>query len=171
MVLGVLGGQCGAAESGKDDAAVVGKIGVYDSRAIAIASVGGKAFRDRLQKMRADFEKAKSQGDQKRMDALKAAGVEVKKRLHMQGFSTAPVDDLLETVRDRLPEVRKKTGVDKLVSKWDKKTLEQYKTAKQIDVTAELVDLFGPTEAQKKMLIEIQKRPPIPLEQAEKMRD
>jgi hypothetical protein len=121
--------------------------------------------------MQADYEKAKANGDQKRIDALKAEGAAGQKRLHMQGFSTAPVDDLLETIKDRLPAMEKKAGVEKLVSKWDKKTLAQYKSAELVDVTLLLVDAFEPNEQQRKMAIEIQKHEPIPLEQAEKIKD
>jgi hypothetical protein len=147
------------------------RIGVYDSRAIAVVSIGGKAFRERLQHMQADYEKAKAEGDQKRMDALKAEGAAGQKRLHMQGFSTAPVDDILENIKDRLPEIERKAGVQKLVSKWDKKTLAKYKSAELVDVTLLLVDAFQPNESQRKIAVEIQKHEPISLEQAEKIKD
>ena len=58
-----------------------------------------------------------------------------------------------------------------LLSKWDKDGLARYKDAELVDVTMALVDAFSPGERQRKTVIEIQKHEPIPLEQAEQIKD
>ncbi|MCK4249402.1 MAG: hypothetical protein KAX15_06445, partial [Candidatus Omnitrophica bacterium] len=112
--------------------------------------------------------KAESEGDSKRVEELKAWGEAQQALLHKQGFSTAPVDDILEHITDQLPEIKKSANVELLVSKWDTKTLAEYKLAEHVDVTMRLVEAFKPNEKQKKSAIEIQKHDPVPLE---KMKD
>ena len=89
----------------------------------------------------------------------------------MQGFSTAPVDSILEQIKDLLPGIKEKAGVDLLVSKWDEETLALHPSAKRVDVTVQLIDAFSPSERQRKHAIEIQKHKPIPLDQAENIKD
>lgn len=147
------------------------RIGIYDSRAIAIAGISGKDLRERLNHMKAEYEKAKAEGNQKRVQELKAEGIAGQNRLHKQGFSTAPVDDILAYIKNSLPEIRQKARVEAIVSKWDKETLAKYKDAELVDVTMALVDAFHPNEKQRKYAVEIQKHAPIPLDQAEKIKD
>jgi hypothetical protein len=91
--------------------------------------------------------------------------------MHMQAFSTAPVDDILEHIKDSLPEIKQKAGVTTLVSKWDQEALARYPSAELVDVTMMLVDALHPNEQQRKHAIEIQKQAPIPLDEAEKIKD
>lgn len=91
--------------------------------------------------------------------------------MHIQGFSTAPVDNILDHIKDRLSAIKEKAGVTALVSKWDKAGLAKYKDAELVDVTMALVDAFNPSDRQRKSASEIQKNDPIPLEQAENIRD
>ena len=41
----------------------------------------------------------------------------------MQGFSTAPVTNILEQIKDKLPAINNKAGVSVLLSKWDQEGL------------------------------------------------
>ena len=121
--------------------------------------------------LKAEHAKAKAEGDQKRIAELEAEGAARQKLMHTQGFSTAPVDNILEQIKDSLPAIKKKTGVTVLVSKWDKDTLAKHPSAEMVDVTMALVDAFNPSERQRTSAIEIQKHDPIPLEQVEKIKD
>ena len=58
-----------------------------------------------------------------------------------------------------------------IVSKWDKESLAKYKSAEQVDITMALVDAFHPTEGQLKTAIDIQKKTPISLKEAENIND
>jgi len=147
------------------------RVGIYDSRAIAVAFAGSASFKDWLGDLRAKHEKAKASGDQKQAAELEAEGASRQKLMHMQGFSTAPVTNLLELIKDKLPAINEKAGVSVLVSKWDKAGLARYKDADHVDVTMALVDAFSPSERQRKTAIDIQKHEPIPLEQAEQIKD
>ncbi len=66
--------------------------------------------------------------------------------LHQLVFSHHEPVQALEYIGDKLPEVMKQAGVDVIVSKWDKEKLAGYDSAKLVDVTDSLVELYDPTE-------------------------
>ena len=119
----------------------------------------------------AEHAKAKAAGDTKRIGELEAEGAARQRTMHKQGFSTAPVDNILEQIKDRLPDIAEKSGVTVLVSKWDKEALAKHPSAEQVDVTMALVDAFSPGPRQRRSASEIQQHAPIPLGQAEKLSD
>jgi len=118
-----------------------------------------------------DHAEATAAGDEKRIRELRAEGEARQRQLHMQGFSTAPVDNVLETIRDRLPAIRQRAGVEALVSKWDRDALARYPGAEQVEVTMALVDALQPDPRQRQSAIEVQKHAPIPLEEARNIKD
>lgn len=147
------------------------RIGVYDSRAIAVAFAGSEHFNQWMSGLHAEYKKVKAAGDQKRVEELETGGAARQRQLHMQAFSTAPVDDILEHIEDRLPSIKQKANVSLLVSKWDKENMAKHPSADRVDLTMELIDALNPNERQRKSAIEIQKHKPIPLEQVENMKD
>jgi hypothetical protein len=156
--------------SGEPTAAKV-RVGTYDSRSVAIAFVGSESFSKWMGDLKAENDKAKAARDLKRVSEIEAKGSARQKLMHRQGFSTAPVDNILGQIKDRLPAIKEKAGVIDLLSKWDKAGLAKYKDAELVDVTMALVDAFNPNDRQRKSAIEIQKNDPIPLEQAERIKD
>ncbi|HPB32759.1 MAG TPA: hypothetical protein PLB62_15010 [Candidatus Sumerlaeota bacterium] len=147
------------------------RVGTYDSRAVAVAFSGSEIFSKWLGELKVEQERAEAAGDKARVAEIRAKGATRQKLMHMQGFSTAPVDDILDRVREGVQSVREKAGVDVLVSKWDKESLDRHRDAEVIDVTMDLVDLFNPNERQRRSALEIQKHDPISLKQAENIRD
>jgi len=147
------------------------RVGVYDSRAIAIAFVGSDVYKAshgrKLAEMMMKYKKAKAENNQERMSELEVWGKAQQALLHKQGFSTAPVDDILKHVADQLPKIKKQAGVDLIVSKWDTQALAKHESAEQVDITMLLVEVFKPNDKQKKSAIEIQNHDPVPLEKME----
>ena len=146
------------------------RIGVYDSRSIAVAFAGSAAHEKQLQQLIAEHKKAKEAGELDKVAKLEAEGNALQEKLHKQGFSTAPVGDLLCCISNALPEIQKSAGVTTIISKWDEAELKKHAGAATVDVTLKLVDAFLPNERQRKSAIEIQKHKPISLEQAEKIK-
>ncbi len=142
-------------------------VGTYDSRAVAIAFAHSEW--NGIDAKMAEMEKAKAAGDTKKIRELEAWGLAQQARLHRQGFSTAPVDDILEHIKDNLPQIAKDANVAVLVSKWDKKTLKRYKSAELIDVTDMIVAPFNPNEKVLRTIEQIKKKKPIPRWQLEIM--
>jgi hypothetical protein len=147
------------------------RIGIYDSRSIAVAFSGSRVHEKQLQQLMTEQKKAKEAGEVDKVAQLEAEGKARQTKAHKQAFSTAPVDDLLLYITDALPEIRKGAGVTMIISKWDKAGLQQHAGAETVDVTMQLVDAFQPTPRQRKSAIEIQKHKPIPLAEAEKIKD
>jgi hypothetical protein len=79
------------------------------------------------------------------------------------------VDDVLTAMKDRVVAVQKETGTSRMVSKWDDKTLAANQGAEQVDVTDLLLQEFKLTDKQKKVIADLRKQKPLPLEQAREL--
>lgn len=144
------------------------RIGTYDSRIVAYAYFWTDARQQKLKSLYAEAKAAQDAGDTKRFEELKKALQEGQQQAHRQVFSTAPVDDALKEIKDRLPAIREKAGVSVLVSKWDNEKLKEYASAEKVDVTDLLASEFKPGEKHLKMIESIKKTKPVTLEQADK---
>lgn len=147
------------AQSGRTQATKE-RIGIYDSRAVAVAYAGSALQVKTFEDLKVQLKKARAAGDAKEVSRLEAEGPAWQAALHRQGFGTAPVDDLLAHIASDLPKIQEAAGVTALVSKWNKPELEKHRQAEQVDVTMQLVDAFHPNETQRKRALEIQKRKP-----------
>ncbi|MCC6488170.1 MAG: hypothetical protein IT364_11785 [Candidatus Hydrogenedentes bacterium] len=165
-VLSIIAVCCSSPAAETDKAPA--KIGVYDSRAIAVAFAGSKIHEEQLRMVADKSKAAKAAGDTAQVKEFEDQMRQQQKELHRQGFSTAPVDKLLALVKDEVARVMKEKEVPMLVSKWDKDTLAKYPDAKQVDVTMALADAFHPNERQRKNAVEVQKHKPVPLDELEK---
>lgn len=118
------------------------RVGIYDSRAVAIAWVRSEGFRAEMGALTAERAAAKKAGDTAKVRALDARGAALQQQVHRQGFGTDPVDDILERVAGELPALRAREGVDMLMSRFDPSLAEP----RGKDVTDALVALFHPDE-------------------------
>lgn len=121
-------------------------VGTFDSRAVAIAYIRSAAAADYLRAQKADVERvlgrARAAGDRELVAALDAVGPGMQERIHRQGFGTAPIDDILARIEQRLPALAEAAGVDVIVSKW----ALSYRApgAQFVDVTDPLAAAFEP---------------------------
>lgn len=136
-------------------------IGTFDSRAVSTAYYRSDLFEARLAEMRDRFEKAKAAGDTKLVKALGDEGPAVQALAHRQTFCAAPVPEILERIRGELPAIAKKAGVEMIVSKWDLAYRDP--SARTVDVTDHLVQLFKPDAATLKVIDDLSKMDPLPL--------
>lgn len=137
------------------------RIGVYDSRAIAVAYAGSAFQQQKMQDLTSRHQRAKAAADTQGIARLEAEGQAWQVALHRQGFGTAPVDDLLAHIAGELPHICKAAGVTTLVSKWNAPELARHPHAERVDVAMQLVDGFRPNETQRKRALEIQKHRPV----------
>ena len=142
-------------------------MGTFDSRAVAVAYVQSDAFGNYLVAQQTDvakvLERAKTAGDETLVAELDALGPTMQKRLHEQGFGTAPVDDIIARIMDKLPNIAKEAGVDVIVSKW---TLTyRSPAAKFVDVTGLIAAEFDPDERTLKMIQSTVEADPVPLDE------
>jgi hypothetical protein len=139
------------------------RIGVYDSRAIAIAYGNSAEFQQSMKSVRADYEKAKADKDDKKMKEIDARMRLKQRRAHEQGFSTGSVAGCMAKIKDALPGVAKKAGVQAVVSKWELNY--QAPGVEVVDVTEELTALFHPNEKVQGWLKDVKNHAPVPLEE------
>jgi hypothetical protein len=133
------------------------RIGIYNSRAVALAYGRSKAHNQSIATLVADANKAKASGDTNKLQALKKEGASRQDRLHRQVFGDAPIDDILDgALKPALPEIQKKANVTKLLS-----TAPKDATVETVDVTAAMVDFFEPTPETRKMIEDLAKHPPL----------
>ncbi|MBN1854068.1 MAG: hypothetical protein JW829_15175 [Pirellulales bacterium] len=140
-------------------------VAIFDSRALAIAYYRSEPFKRQINEMKAECEKAKAQGDEKRVKELETEGPALQELAHKQGFSTWPVDNILENIKEKIPEIAKEANVDIIISKWA--ITYQRSEIEFVDVTDLMVKLFNPDEETLKIVKEIHKHDPIPLEEIE----
>ena len=150
------------------------RVGTFDSRCLAIGYYQSEAFRSHMFGLKAEYEKAKAAGDKKRIEGLEAGSASgiwpdtgwppspaQQDMMHKQGFSTWPVDNILERIKGELPEIAKQAHVDVIISKWD--LAYQRSGVELVDVTPLMVKLLVKDEKALKAALEIiQKGPPIP---------
>jgi len=141
------------------------RVGVYDSRAIAIA-YGNSEFNE-VVKVRKEYDKAKAAGDKKLVKELEEWGPKHQRQLHRQGFGRVPVTDLLEHVRDRLPEVAQKAGVDVIAFECN----YLGPGVEKVDITVELAMLFNPSEKALGWIEDMKNVEPLDLDEIEKHHD
>ena len=139
------------------------KVGVFDSRCVAMAFYRSQQFNDELKEMYAGLEAAKKSGDEEAAREAEARGIELQDLMHKQGFGTWPIDNILKRIDGQLPGVTDKAGVDLIVSKWHV-VYRRDKTV-PVDVTDQLAALFEPDEATLKLIEEIRSKDPVPHDQ------
>jgi hypothetical protein len=139
------------------------RIGVFDSRAVALAYGNSAEFQRTVQGLRADRDKAKAANNETRAKELDTEGQWSQVRLHQQVFSTGPVSGILAKVADKLPAIAAQAGVALIVSKWE----VQFKNpaVETVDVTLPIVKLFAPTDKVLKWIDEMKAQAPIPFEE------
>jgi hypothetical protein len=145
------------------------RLGVFDSRAVAVAYTHSKYCQELLAPLREEFEKAKKEGNKDKEKELEAKGQAHQEELHRQGFGTASVANLLAHIQDQIPGIAEKAGVDWIVSRWD--LVWERKGVETVDVTEALIQPFQPTESVLNMVRDLMKKAPLPLAELEKMSD
>ena len=149
--------------------AVPERIGVYDSRVIAYAHFWSDGHQRKLNELIKAAKEARAGGQVERFKELDAVLKKEQETSHLQVFSTAPVDDVLAGMADRVSMVQKEADVAMLVSKWDEPALKKHRGAKHVDVTDLLLREFKLDEKKMKVAQDIKKQKPLPLEKARKM--
>lgn len=143
-------------------AAAPTKIGVFDSRAVALAYWRSEGGMRELRALHDEYDKAKASSDEKRVKELEQEGPWRQVRMHQQVFSTATAATILEKVSEKLPGVAKQAGVCAIVSKWEVPFKDT--SIEIVDVTLPIVRLLNQDAQTLKMIEQMRAQPPIPFE-------
>ena len=153
--------SCAAPPAAAQDAKPL-RIGVFDSRAVALAYGNSDEFQRIVQGMRAEYDKAKAANDDSRAKDLETEGQWSQVRLHQQAFSTGPVSGILAKFKDKLPAIAAQAGVSLIVSKWEVQFSNP--AVETVDVTVPIVKLFDPSDKVLAWVAEMKTQAPIPFE-------
>jgi hypothetical protein len=133
------------------------RIGIYDSRAVCIASRGSPIFMAPIRDLQKQLADAQAAGDGKKVEQIKKRGETLQMLRHLQGFSNARVDDLMVQIKDQLPQIAQAAGVVAIVDAADFHSSD----VQIVDVTDELVKAFHPDEKTLKTVADLRKVKPI----------
>jgi hypothetical protein len=139
------------------------RVGVYDSRAVAVAWGNSAEFKAVMKPIEAEFKQAKEAKDEKRAKEIDDQMKLRQRRAHEQAFSTGSVAPIMGTVQAHLPGVAKQAGVQIIVSKWELN--HQSVEIEVVDVTDKIVALFHVSERGLKWCQEIPKTKPLSIDQ------
>ena len=143
------------------------RIGVYDSRGIAIAYANSEHWGKILKGKQAALEQAKKDGNTEKVKEIEAWGPAQQAQAHLKAFGTVPVHECFECVKDKVPGVAKSAGVDVIVSKWEFDYLAS--DAEVVDVTMELAKLFNPREKAYQWIEQLKDKDPISHEELQQI--
>jgi hypothetical protein len=135
------------------------RVGVFDSRAVAIVHLRSPAGREPMVDLKRRHAEAEKAGDRALMAELEAAGVAMQDRWHRLGFGTASVRHILRRIEDRLPDLARRAGVDLIVSRWD--IVVQEPGIELVDVTEILVGAYEPDDEIQEILAGLAAQPPL----------
>lgn len=143
------------------------RIGVYDSRCIAVAFASSKHLAALVDPKWAERDAARKAGDTKRVAELEQWGNDHQVMMHCQGFSRAPVTDLLKPVDSGVQKLLAEKGLSAIV-------FECNATApgvEVVDVTDDLVTLYEPNAKTLAIVRDIKSKDPLPLPMILQMKD
>jgi len=148
----VLPGVGETAEKAEKTSPVV--VGTFDSRAVKIA-YDHAVLAGRIQ----SIEAAEAADANATPEQIKQRTIDRRKREFRQGFGTGDVSEYLDLIRDEIPKIAQKAGVDVIVSKWD---IEYHgPNVTFVDVTEALIQPFKPTEERIKIIRDVMAKPPL----------
>lgn len=135
------------------------KVGVYDSRGVALAYGRSAEGLQRFEQLHRDRDAAEAAGDAAKVRELESQGPWLQERMHMQVFGNLPIDDILEGREAMLGEVAREAGVYVVVPS------VAYKGpyVEVVDVTEAIALRFGADEETLTMVSEIGGQPSVEL--------
>jgi hypothetical protein len=119
-------------------------VGTFDSRVLATAYYRSAQFEKKMTETKKQRDDANAAGDKETADEITAHMPELQKQMHGQVFGNAPVDDILELIKDQLPKIAASANVDVIVSKWH--VVYCPDTSSFVDVSFLLSEKFQPDE-------------------------
>ena len=86
---------------------------------------------------------------------------DLQSHIHLQGFGTAPVPEILALIESEIPAIAKNAGVQAVASRWD--LVWQEPGASFPDLSYELAASFHPDAETLKVMKEAARMAPVPL--------
>ena len=137
------------------------RIGVYDSRAIAIAHGSSTEGREFIMSIMTEMSKAKAEKNDSLMEHIEKKAKMYQVLSHLRAFSVGSVVDILEKHKPEVDQVAKEARVQAIVSKFE--LIHTASSVETVDVTLPLVLIFKPSEQVMQMISGIGEQEVMPM--------
>lgn len=137
------------------------RIGIYDSRAIAIAFGNSNEGREFVANLHAEMTKAKAAKNDSLIRHIEKTAETYQVLMHLRAFSVGSVADILEKYKAEVDLVAKEAGVQFIVSKFE--LIYTGAGVDTVDVTLPLARIFKPSEQALKWISEMPKHKTLPM--------
>ncbi len=145
--------------AGSPNASAQTRVGVFDSRAVALARVRSADFENPVTELMDQMNAAKEEGNDAEILRLKKLGSLHQAHLHDLVFGRGTVNDFFAELQPRLAAIAEAESLDIIVSKWETAFLGPRVTV--VDITEKLVEQYHPDDAVRKMIDEMKKVEPV----------
>jgi hypothetical protein len=145
------------------------RVGVFDSRGIAIAYAQSAAFQQQMREFRAQGEKEKASNDTKLLSELEAKAQAQQALLHLQAFSIGSVSEILANYQADVAAVAKQANVAAIVSQFELAYHDP--SVETVDVTEALVKKINNSPQMPAMLAGLKTNKPLSMLEALGIKD
>ena len=140
------------------------RIGVFDSRLVALAYYNSDEHHKFMQDLMAQLQAARAANDTAKIADLEFRAPALQNLVHYQVFSNASIPNVMEKLAPELPKIAADAHVALIVSKWEVAFRDP--DVEYVDVTDALVARFKPNEKVQKWIASGRTQAPIPLLEA-----
>jgi hypothetical protein len=137
------------------------RIGVFDSRAVAIVFYQSKFsnVKENFGTLHTKMKEAKEKDDKDAIAKIEREASLRQVMMHEQGFGRGSINNVTGAIKDKLAQLAKSENLSVIVSKWE--LVFSGADVVSIDVTEKIVDFFEPNEKIKSMMKEIMESEPL----------
>ena len=137
------------------------RIGVFDSRAVAIAFYQSKFsnVQQTFGTLHTKMEEAKEKDDKEAIVKIEREATLRQAMMHQQGFGDGSVNNITETIKDKLAQLAKSENLSAIVSKWE--LVFSSADIELVDITVKVANFFELNEEMKKMTENVMQSEPV----------
>jgi hypothetical protein len=135
------------------------RVGVYDSRCIAIWYYNSNEFNTKIKDLMDSLHKLKESKDTVHAKKLEEKGQLMQRIAHDKGFGRGSVAEILENKKDEIKSIASQENLLLIVSKWEVNYSDP--EVEIVDVTLKLLDMLKAPESMKKQYEQMKSVKPI----------
>jgi hypothetical protein len=135
------------------------RIGVFDSRAVAIWYFRSDANRQEMKKLMEEMKTAKEKKDSVQMKKIEAKGQLLQRIAHDKGFGRGSVAEILENYSKEITAIAETEKLSLIVSKWELNYSNS--NVETVDITTSLLKALKAPDDVMKMLDDVNKNKPV----------
>ena len=137
------------------------RIGVFDSRVVAIVFYQSKFsnVQQTFGALRTKMVEAKEKDDKEAIAKIEREATLRQAMMHQQGFGDGSVNNITETIKDKMAQLAENENLNAIVSKWE--LVFSSADIELVDITVKVADFFELNEEMKENVKEVMQSEPI----------